>query len=1087
MDAAGNAISSYAFIDLRGYRLGANPLLRALAEHLGVLTDPTDRRALDSDEYVEAYVRLGVRKILSSDPSGVAFDSGDALFSSPHGLQALVDLVDTSVLSWSSVVVASKFQPKPTGLVNYRPGVDIRALTAAEAAQVLIQHSAMSPQTIRESVELLDADARTPKVLISSASRLEASQDCYEVAELVTRTAVDHSLSHVGTLLSSEDLGRGDWAVSLVRTLEHGAPLDNAHAKMIGRAFSWLDAEDALRPTSRDMATRLVSLAMSSGRLDLESRQQVLAYLLGQAPRHLLEDLIADPWLDAQDAWHESARQQLIDRVARMTVTESLGSAIPARATFSYGITGRQSSATDILIAARTAINSSDLAARLELLIAQCSLWSDDESGLQVVSQALREAEARFAFDLQSVQVRRTLHEEIDFRPGTPIALALIGLELDSAQALAFSGDTRGALALLYEAESQLTVIQQQARAPQSEGWLQGRVIVLRARLHLMPEETGLRALESLQASERLAAADAVFAKATLLDIAASRGVDASTLKAGLQDLLRSAHAHADTPTRAAVVSRVVAAVRGVGVELPAIERRDLLEQAVTLARSVGEDARMLAAYGDARPVAATVRALLALSKELRRDPNASTRGRRVARELRLEAIDVLRASVASAPNATLWGLYLRAVDRLDASVYDPTSDATWLAARELTSADAVSREYRRWARGRRIASARELEVELWLLRRTWAKEGSMVGLASSEDPRWHTRTFTHKREVISGIYARRVARLAAMEGRWGWQVDIRLERFRVERQYQHFLGQHSGGIVDEETVLNVLQADVPDHSQPAGIRLAKASFLRQVGRTDEAIRELESIASLPLAHRDVTRRQRLLLAQCLIDKASREANQDVQALASRALRLIGNLEEASADAAMLALRARLELTGGQLPPIAEEVWGLFASSGPMNETWTQSELFALCEELLSEQDAPFGLRVVVRDFTNPRVLMKFSALLIRWHVLSRDRRIQRLEAALIAMDGARIFAASTSKTASLSWLQGRALLLGCENMQSRTPFAWGSRAFGVEVDDLELARRRLQSAKDRSVGNFRGVVSHMLDRVTRLDRSLPR
>ena len=227
--------------------------------------------------------------------------------------------------------------------------------------------------------------------------------------------------------------------------------------------------------------------------------------------------------------------------------------------------------------------------------------------------------------------------------------------------------------------------------------------------------------------------------------------------------------------------------------------------------------------------------------------------------------------------------------------------------------------------------------------------------------------------------------------------------------------------------------------------------------------------------NRTLSRNYRISYADALVLRARELHDENSETFAdycTQALGLLGSLEESASLGAIVGLRARTELAGKVPSLLAGELADLFWKSGPYTATWTQgSELFDTCLELLIDERAPFGLRLVASEFTNPRVLIEYAALLIRSFELSGDNELRDLGAALTALEGVRIMSTSQTLTPRLPFLQGQALLLACELTNKPNPIGWASRIKNSNIPDIEFSLRSFHRAAGRSIGQFRSLI----------------
>jgi hypothetical protein len=705
-----------------------------------------------------------------------------------------------------------------------------------------------------------------------------------------------------------------------------------------------------------------------------------------------------------------------------------------------------------------------------------------DLQGFELVRRAFSEAEGRFGMESELTDARELLLESfqsVALESNGLIAPALIGLMCDSCRGLIARARFTDARRRLDEVER---LLRHDASGISAEMRARLRITVITLRV-LLGDEMPLDALaaaENARESGQIAGHDEMVLRSTLVDVCARRGLPMEVLKYELDRLLGLAALYPESDGRVAIVSRIIALVRSAGVQLAHDDRVGTLERCVELVDALEADAQLLATFGDARPLSAVCKVLLTLSRVLSRDGSAP--GRRRARKLRSRAVAMLARAVDESPNATLWGLYLRAMDKFDPATLEQLNPS-WYSKAEADSVDKLLIRYRKWSKSRTITSERELETELWIINRRWIRDGSVVTLARRGDDSWIYRRLEHKIRKIEQIYVQRTDVLNALERRWGGHSEISLERFRLEGQYQRAVVLYGDGAVNDEAVLSVIDSAMEQHGPLVRFRIARAEYLRYTGDLEGSISELRGIPDAPWSDGRVARKFRVGLARSLVDASVRLPDPDADAWCREALQLIGSLEESTTDAAVLALRARLELDSHSMPQAAEDLWKLFVTDHHPANAWTQGRaIFDLCSEILREEGAPHGLQLVAQQFANPRILLDFSSILLRWHVLLESPSgLGRVEAALTVSEGVRLLADQSSMTSRLPFLQGRALLLACEQTGSVRPLDWSRRTGGPDIDDLEYSRRRLHSAHSLSVGGLRSVIHSMLQRLADL------
>jgi hypothetical protein len=131
--------------------------------------------------------------------------------------------------------------------------------------------------------------------------------------------------------------------------------------------------------------------------------------------------------------------------------------------------------------------------------------------------------------------------------------------------------------------------------------------------------------------------------------------------------------------------------------------------------------------------------------------------------------------------------------------------------------------------------------------------------------------------------------------------------------------------------------------------------------------------------------------------------------------------------------------------------------------------------ELAAIDDASY-ISLILESITFHEVLLDLASILHRAGDLDRERWRLYLTAALKAVEGSRVMRNNTTLPRH-PFVEAKILLLASQIAGDASPLKWAER-YGLEVDDLEYAHRRVQSAHTRSVGSFR-------DRIEALSRNI--
>jgi hypothetical protein len=184
-------------------------------------------------------------------------------------------------------------------------------------------------------------------------------------------------------------------------------------------------------------------------------------------------------------------------------------------------------------------------------------------------------------------------------------------------------------------------------------------------------------------------------------------------------------------------------------------------------------------------------------------------------------------------------------------------------------------------------------------------------------------------------------------------------------------------------------------------------------------------------------------------------------------------------SAAMIVLRAQLELDRGCLPPASEALRDLFCSDEfytliAGNSIRDFSELSLAAMNDAEGVAAPF-VATVAKNFTDPPLMKAFGAYLVRAFVLDQANGYKTIEAALRCFDGARIMTISGKVSAVQNFYVGVALLSLARISGDDTPLDWPRRMGERYTSDKAMGEAKLQAAKSMVVGDFREIITEYL------------
>jgi hypothetical protein len=1079
-----------AYIDMEGWTIGDDPFLRAFAAYLEIAHTSSGFLDLDQAERVSA-VRLGIRRKLNFPVNVVAVDHADLALANKNGSRSLREILQGGLLG-NAILIVSRWSgelPVSTAF-RYRQDIHLAPLPAVDGGQFLSDESGLPLETCVDACTLVDADILQPGTLIAALPKmLEKEIEPYLLAEVLLSASFDHAEITVGQIwpvIASQ----GDWPGWVVLLAHAASGTCSCHPRvdlskplvqlLSGLGWVQVDAQGA-RPSSAlvRLAPRLLALTISVIEPDKAEELDLLtSHLVSGARQGLLEELLTTVGTADIEGHKLQLIRMLVDEIARRSADEALGPALPSDMPARPAGVGW--TAAEVLHTARTAATPEAFRASLYGADSLPAIAVDpaDSAGIDLIRSALRELDVRYDHDSMLEEVRRDVFATFGITEDNLAEnVNFYLMALDSCESSVILGKAAEVAGFIQVLAGLGTWMSDDWPIGLDLGHLEmvvGQAQILAMRSGFIGVNETLSMLSRIW--ERQSRQASSLREATLLWIAfvraaASMGEPPELWLPITEWLLDIMEDLPDGPDYLSIASRVTALVRGVSEDfISHDERFRLINRAVKLLRHREDDLMFLAQSGDNRSLLALSRGLLALGR-LRNLEN-HTGG---AEGFTASGLRLLRRVVSDAPSAAAWLTYLQAAASADRTSLNEEVDQEYVANSEAGHIREALAQYRKWSRTRTIYSAREIAIDLWMLNAAWSQEGSLIGMAQAEDDRWIYKSTTHKLNRLEELYLGRRRLLDRRETAWGLRPELQEVKFRLEAQYQHIKSLYSHREPDHIAVLKELQVGDEVWGRLPQLELERARYLRYIWKTEESLDVFAAMENMTWGNRTLSRNYRIGYADALVLRARelRDEKTDISAdYCHQALDLLGSLEESASLGAIVGLRARTELEGKVPSLLAGELADLFWKSGPYTRTWTQgSEIFDTCLELLIEEQAPFGLRLVASEFTNPRVLIEYAALLVRSFELQCGNELRDLGAALTALEGVRIMSTSQTLTPRLPFLRGQALLLACELSNDPNPFGWAARIKNSDIPDIELALRSFHNAAGRSIGQFRSLI----------------
>lgn len=1066
-NATGDDASVY--LDLYGWNAGAAPVLRALIDNLGIRLP---QGAIDDgnvDGLAAATARVAVA--LRNSPGLYCMDHADVLLASQAGYDEFQKILRSGLFRGSSVAIAARTDaiPSPNNWQQL-PIVNLGALESPDASQLLVAVSDFSSDLCSAAIDLASDATLTPGALLRAAIADPSIGDVLELALVIESShasVLTREMVEGASKLSDSQLVELYQVLCVAAvwpTVVDSRCIDReilGCLQLLGGLTNKLDELD-LSTVSGVALHVLADEGEDSLQVPLDQASAILRTCLSQMPRtpavsRRIEDCLGRVELAAPEGSAFAAC--LAEELALRTASEPLGPVISASAELA------DSWALRFLIACRSLLHLDHGLTKLVGLASAVPSKARPEE-LEVFRQALRELDGRFGFSKQTVELRSAGMESLDVAQlvdRTSWRMLLV----DQSRALlelGFVDEADKWLVVLRQEEEGLDVNQGASVVQVPFGYR--RVLEFQADFDAEPAllVEGLQVLtEAMRDPEQRQ--DAVLAAMQAVRTLSSRTLDPMILGPIMDMALKEVEASYST-FGAAAVSIAAAALRSVALRIPDPKDRLLMltRAADLFTTRVVEDGWDYALLGDTRILLSRVRISLSLAAELNRSGAPDK-----AAPLRRSALDDLARLSVEAPTATVWSVYLSSLDQYERfeiveQVVDPEEmrDVSAQLTKEI-------RRYRKWRSGKRAASRRLAEIDLWLLARRWASEGSIHAVVNREHANWYKRPLTWKLADVAKVLDDRERALDAIERRNGKQVDAALLRFRNRSQHQRTVAILQRDEPDVEGLLAFLDDAVADFGPIPKLLLARAEFFAYVWNYDDAI---DTYRDLRSGHTDRVVQLDSVVgeAKALLDKAIFEVSDhsERRRLAAASLELVVPVEARNRTSAGVGLAARLEVSRSLASDVLEEVVDLLCGFGSYaNAVYENLGLFVLAMDLSTELDDVPGAWYLLDDITRPSSLVDFASLLLRSFELSKPRHLRYLEAALICLDGARIMGERNPGTRH-AFLEARVLLAAAEESGEVSPLGWAEQREYRATSDLDFAARRFQSIQSRSVGGFR-------------------
>lgn len=377
-------------------------------------------------------------------------------------------------------------------------------------------------------------------------------------------------------------------------------------------------------------------------------------------------------------------------------------------------------------------------------------------------------------------------------------------------------------------------------------------------------------------------------------------------------------------------------------------------------------------------------------------------------------------------------------------------------------------------------------EVLLWTIGRQWAEEGSIVRRAARLALEAESKDFSHfarneQEKRLTKVYKTRIASLNTLERRFGPFLELALARIRAEAQFQRSIAIGRREAVKTTSVLKLF--DWASRLWPDNYTLTfqLAEYYRYIWDFPRAIVNFRKVME-GTPNGDMRRQTIVRLAQTLhvtgtyskvveFPDGSRISAVDLLREANTLILSVSGFRDVAREVGLLRDHLALELN--------EEVdWSALNYMFDLlirDVDGFPNVMIENLDELLATapSDIPAHLHEVTRQhFVDPEVLGLMGMLYLR--------RCEKVRSVEPLRDFARAYALfNACSLLERSWYdfefpvtsfrRGRAILMAARLTHNTNPFERAS--FEGRRDQLSLAVSRLQSAADRSSGDFRDLV----------------
>ena len=164
--------------------------------------------------------------------------------------------------------------------------------------------------------------------------------------------------------------------------------------------------------------------------------------------------------------------------------------------------------------------------------------------------------------------------------------------------------------------------------------------------------------------------------------------------------------------------------------------------------------------------------------------------------------------------------------------------------------------------------------VMLWVIRRRWQNQGSIIRYAenqyrrNTDRPEFGRLPESKREQLLKNVYNERETSLRKIEQQFGSSNSLTITRFRNEAQYQRSISILKKTSLDADSVLKVLN-DAEDNMRGNHVlELQRGEYYRYIWQTDRAIKVFRSVQQAS-TDGDLRRRAGASLARTLYSKAT--------------------------------------------------------------------------------------------------------------------------------------------------------------------------------------------------------------------------